>query len=201
MTLAHENHESLKSDFLALREQFIWINICRSTYVSLYESGPETDALLRRSAAWFFDDLNIMIINYILLEICKVTDPVMTMGRENLTIPNLWKQMQEFGIISDSDLEIREAHEQVMKYRGLIKNARNRLIGHLDKKTVLGKNGVGGHHPDEVSNFFNNLQVFSDCAGRAIGVGPLDFSGGSPGKGDVLDLLKLLKGGLSHEGN
>jgi len=190
---------ALAESFLELRERFKWIAQCWATYRALYESGSMTDDLMRRSAAWFFHDFNLIIIDYLILEICKVTDPSVTMNRENLTVENLWDQLNAVGLIQGGESEIRSAYEGVKKYRYLIKDARNRLVAHFDKESVLKGDGLGGHDADEVRLFFDNLEIFSDCVGRLTGVGPLSFKSGSPGKGDVLDLLKVLKRGLAKE--
>ena len=190
---------AIAESFLAIRERFIWLAKCWATYRALYESGPKTDDLMRRSAAWFFHDFNLIIIDYLILEICKVTDPSVTMKRENLTVENLWKQLHVVGMIKCGESEIRSAYEEVKKYRDLIKGARNRLVAHFDKETVLKGEGLGGHDADEVRVFFDNLEIFSDCVGRLVGVGPRSFKWGSPGPGDALDLLKVIKKGLSHQ--
>jgi len=189
--------EALTESFLALRERFSWIANCWAMYRTLYESGPKTDDLMRQSAAWFFHDFNIIIIDYLIIEICKVTDRSKTMGRDNLTVENLWDQLCAANLIKPGDAEISGAYEKVKKYRDVIKDARNRLIAHFDKETVLKGEGVGGHDANEVYAFFDNLEILSDCVGRLVGVGPLSFKWGSPGKGDTLDLLKVIKQGLN----
>src|SRR5687767_13325193 len=97
---------ALKESFLALRERFIWIAKCWATYRTLYESGPKTDDVMRRSAAWFFHDFNLIIIDYLILEICKVTDRSVSRGRENLTVENLWDQLNAVGMIQSGASEI-----------------------------------------------------------------------------------------------
>ena len=189
---------ALKESFLALRERFIWIAKCWATYRAFYESGSKTDDVMRRSAPWFFHDFNLIIIDYLILEICKVTDRSVTMGRENLTVENLWDQLNAVGMIQNGASEIRSSYECVKNYKDFIKDARNRLVAHFDKETVLKGEGLGGHDADEVYVFFDNLEIFSDCVGRLVGAGPQSFKWGSPGPGDALDLLKVLKRGLAN---
>ena len=51
---------------------------------------------------------------------------------------------------------------------------------------------IGEHAKEEVTEFFSCLQGYVDAVGNTIGVGPLDFRA-TPGSGDVLDLIKVLR--------
>ena len=44
---------------------------------------------MNKTAPSFFDDLNRILHNYILLEFSKITDPATTGGNENLSVDNL----------------------------------------------------------------------------------------------------------------
>lgn len=176
-------------DFLEFREQCIWLRCCYNTYVKLFESGPETEQLLKNVAAIFFHDLNNILIDNIWLQICKLTDPAMSMGRKNLTVKHINNLLESSNLMND---EIITFSENIMKCRSLIKEGRNRLISHLDRESVLNDKPIGEHKKEDDILFFDSLQGYCDSVGIVIGVGPLDFSG-TPGPGDVVDLLKKLK--------
>jgi hypothetical protein len=81
-------------------------------------------------------------------------------------------------------------------YRNLIKDSRNKLLSHLDKESVLMGQPIGEHAKDEVTAFFQSLYGYVDAVGNAVGIGPLDFRT-TVGPGDVLDLVKVLKRGVT----
>ena len=181
--------QNMSREFLTFRDQCVWLQTCYNTYRALYESGADTQGLLTRSASRFFHDLNTILIEYVLLQISKITDPPESQGRENLTVSNINRQLQAAGLLTQ---EITDASTAIMRYRELIKESRNRVISHQDKETILINLPVGAHSESDVANFFKNLYAYVDAVGNAVGVGPLDFKT-TAGSGDVLDLLRLLR--------
>ena len=183
----------LQKMFLAFREQCIWLRCCYNTYSALYESGDETKELLAASASIFFGDLNTILIEYCLLQVCKITDPEESTGRKNLTFEHLNATLRAANRMTD---EITLFSTGLSRYRELVKVGRHRLISHLDKNTVLEGQAIGGHAQEEVTAFFKSLYGYVDAVGNAVDVGPLDFRT-SAGAGDVVDLIKTLRRGLT----
>ena len=181
--------KQLQDEFLELREACIWLQSCYNIFNHLYNSGDETEALLRKSAAWFFTDLNRILQEYFLLQARKITDPATSLGRENLSIPNLNSKLLSEGLLSK---EIEDLSAQLLDYRELIRLANNRVIAHHDKETVLAGTILGTHSANKVDSFMNNIRAYTDAVGHATGIGPLDHKT-LAARGDVLDLLRQLK--------
>jgi hypothetical protein len=179
----------IKTEFNAFREQCIWTRICFNIYSKLYESGPETLKLLEKKASTFFHDLNIILIEYCLIQVSKHLDPKETRGRSNLTIDYINSKLNKYNLMTQ---EIQNLSNLLTNYRSLIKDARNRILSHTDRDTVLLNIAIGAHDATEVSAFFENLQQYCDAVGNAVGIGPLDFRT-IPASGDVIDLLMRLK--------
>jgi|CXWL01.1.fsa_nt_gi hypothetical protein len=184
----------LQESFFAFREQCIWLRICYNTYWTLYESGQETKELLETSASLFFGDLNRILIEYILLQACKITDPEDTRGRKNLTVEHLNTALRVASRMTD---EITRLSDDLFHYRHAVKAARDRLISHLDKDAILAGRPIGEHAQEEVTAFFESLSGYVNAVGEAVEVGPLDFKT-TAGAGDVLDLIEALKRGESR---
>jgi hypothetical protein len=68
--------------------QVFWLRSVHRIYKELFESESSRE-LMDKTAQSFFNDLNVILINYLLLEFVKVTDPAVSKGEENLTIDNL----------------------------------------------------------------------------------------------------------------
>jgi hypothetical protein len=179
--------EALIGEFKSFREQCIWLRCCYNSYVTLFESGHETLDLLHRSAGIFFHDINIIFIEYILLQICKITDPAVTQGKENLTIEYFNRRLR-----CKMGHEISCYSEKIHNYRRIIGKARNKRISHLDKISALSGKNLGEHAEDDVYMFFDNLQKYVDAVGCIVGEGPLDFTT-TAGPGDAEDLLIKLR--------
>ena len=180
----------LKELFLAFRDQCIWLRCCYNTYLALYESDDCTKKVLQASAPVYFGDLNKILIEYVLLQICKITDPAESAGHKNLTFEGVNKVLGEDGLMTN---EIAGFSCGLSHYRELVKESRNKLISHLDRESVLNGLPIGEHPEEKVTAFFESLQGYVDAVGNAVGVGPLDFRTAA-GPGDVLDLIRTLSG-------
>jgi hypothetical protein len=177
--------------FVAFREQCIWLQDCYNAYAALYDTGDDTKQLLHAAASLFFRDLNLILIEYVLLQVCKITDPPVTLGHPNLTIDHVNDELRKANLMTP---EIEQYAAGMKSYCRQIKDARNKLISHLDRDTILNQLELGAHAQQDVETFFNNLHGYTDAVGVAVGEGPLDYRVNA-GPGDVLDLLKVLRQG------
>lgn len=166
----------------------MWARVVYNNFRHLYGSD-ETIQLLKDTAAWFFHDMNVVLQEYCLLQIAKLTDPPASVGRENLTIPNLNGRLKTEGLLTQ---EIDDFSAELIRYRELINLSRNRLIAHSDKETIASDLILGVHADYEPDLFFKNLNAYTDAVARQVGEDPLCY-GAMPGPGDVLDLIRLLR--------
>lgn len=91
----------LEELFRAFREQCIWLRCCYNTYAALYESGEEINEVLVSSASLFFHDLNHVLIEYCLLQVCKINDPEETRGQTNLTVEHVNASLRASDLMTD----------------------------------------------------------------------------------------------------
>ena len=192
-----EKLDQLRKDFDWFRSECIKLRNTFNVYHALYESDDEeTDAALRQTACLFFHDLNDWLIQLLLLQIGRLTDPARTSGRENLTV--CWI-VEEVGKVGRLIPEIDDLGAELMRYRQRnIRDVRNKYISHNDLKAFQCRQKYGQHRKDEAYGFFENLQKFTDEVGNAIGDGPLDYSV-QAGPGDVQDLIRALKRQVDHD--
>lgn len=182
--------KDVKEAFEAFRQQCIWFQTCFDTFQHLYDSGNEVRTILGKSAIHFFGDLNFILQEYTLLLAVKLSDPVRTGKRTNLTIEYLHEAMAAAGITVTE--EAKRHADAIYKFRDVIKPSRNRFIAHLDKDTVLGNHTLGGHTEQEMYDFIRALQAYCDEIGRAVGAGPQVLSPNGA-QGDVVTLIKILE--------
>src|SRR4051812_32647162 len=111
------NRDDLAKDVVAFGEQCAWLRRCFDTYLVIFEGRPETFRLLERSACGFFQDLNIVLIEYCWLQIGKLTDPAKHGGRTNLTVDYLNQELSRLGLLTPA---IKEAAAFLLRYREFI---------------------------------------------------------------------------------
>lgn len=173
----------------AFCEECIWTRSIRTHFADLFEADADTTDLLRSIAGIFFHDLNAVLIEYILLQQCKLTDPAIAgRGKENLT--------SNYILALDWSTETRgtlaRANMELMAFRDRVIDARRKLVAHLDRKARLETEiSLGAFSKDDEARFWVALQTFVDAAfGEAIG-GPYPIEAAM--MGDANNLLQALR--------
>jgi hypothetical protein len=126
-------------------------------YQTIFEGSDLQRELLQNTAHKFFHDLNHMLIEHLILQICKLTDPELTMGKRNLTIPFLVNNA-EFPATPRDMTKLKTIAARIDKFRKRIVPARNKLISHLDLDVALGRKSLGGASVAAWRRFWLDLQ-------------------------------------------
>ena len=69
-----------------LNDELAWLHIKWSDFRRLYATSQERVDLLNAAAPAFFHQLQQLIWEDVLLHLCRITDPIKSMGHDNLTI-------------------------------------------------------------------------------------------------------------------
>jgi transcriptional regulator with XRE-family HTH domain len=141
-------------------------NFCvslRSTfrhYQTIFEEGADLRReLLRSIAPTFFGDLNLMLIEHMVLQICKITDREETAGHTNLTVAFLLNNC-DFSAASTEMDRLKRLSDSMHAFRAKIISARNKLIGHLDRRSVRDGKALGATDKKLWTQFWLDLQDF-----------------------------------------
>jgi HEPN domain-containing protein len=171
-----------------LRDRYFWIKTVHYYFLELFDKNIDQLEEYYKTANRFFHDLNIILLDYFLLELIKISDPEKTGKNYNLTIEYLYKNVDWE---CSTKIELSELIENIRKFRGCIKNARNKILAHFDLKTFIENKRLGSFPENEEKVFLDNIEKFLDIASREILNEPFDISVYS--EGDVRDFIKLLK--------
>jgi AbiU2 len=128
-------------------------------YQTIFEGTDLKRELLQGTAHKFFHDLNLMLIEHLILQICKLTDPEITMGKRNLSIQYLIKY-SDFSASPRDLAKLTKIAARIDKFRQRVLPARNKLISHLDLDTALGRRALGGASIAAWQKFWLDLQDF-----------------------------------------
>lgn len=138
-------------------EQCVWVRLVFNEYCILYESGQDRRELLDEVAKHFFRDLNKILVEYILLNMCKLTDRAHSRKDDNLTVKYI---LELVGPETAKQLGLDELSQSIHSVRPYILDARNKIIAHLDTETGLSK-GVLGAFPRKIGDaFWRDLEEF-----------------------------------------
>ncbi|PLR26842.1 hypothetical protein SGCZBJ_08760 [Caulobacter zeae] len=149
---------ALKDEILAVANFSVHLRSLWRHYQILFEDGELRRNLLHRVAPTFFDDLNQILIEQLILQICRLTDPAVTMKRTNLSLDYVLGE-------ADFGLPVQRARAQTLRdsieaFRTKIIPARNRLIGHLDRDAVMAGVPLGGANEADWIQFWEDLDQF-----------------------------------------
>lgn len=177
-------------------EECVWVRSMRTHFANLFESGSVRHQILKETANRFFVDLNVVLIEYILLQQCKLTDP--PYSDKDKKIPNLtadylltlqWTDATRATLVA--------ANHRLQQFRCKIKKARNKLVAHSDLRARLNILPMGEFTEVEEQDFWAALQEFVDAAhSEAIG-GPYPIDASMP-DGDALSLLYQLREAIDY---
>ena len=149
------------------------VKVVFNEYIVLYETNKDRRQLLDEVARNFFGQLHNVLIEYILLNMCKLTDPAHSRAgdrvHDNLTVKYV---IELIGPDISEKLGLAEMSKPILAIRPYLRDARNKIIAHSDKETLLG-NGTLGRFPREIGDsFWIALKKFTDKIYRHYFNGP-----------------------------
>lgn len=198
ITKWHPHDESTREHVKRFCDHVFWLKQVHYSFHQLFEDDS-AQILLEGTAPTFFYDLSNILADYFLLEVAKLTDPatspVRGERRENFTVANLLETVEW---PSDYSKEIKKLNESVISFRKHIKTARNTLLAHYDKVTVMAGKSLGGFPEGKDKRLLEVLEQLCNLLheaafGEILG----DMVPNHPG--DVLDLKRALKRAIAFD--
>ena len=115
-----------------LYREIIFIHHKWSEFESLYGQGDDPIKSMNKFAPFFFYIVQNNLFDDVILNICRITDPIKTLGKYNITI-QLFPEHVEKEIRSS----IAEQVESIISDSSFCRDRRNRIISHIDKDLAL----------------------------------------------------------------
>jgi hypothetical protein len=162
-------------------------------YETMFDGSDLKRELLESTAQKFFRDLNLMLIQHLILQICKLTDPESTTGRRNLTVQFLIKNA-DFSASPHELAKLKKIAAQIDAFRMRILPARHKFISHLDLDAALGRKSLGGASIVAWRRFWLDLRDFlAIMYKRYVDSRVTFYLDGIGGMSDASEVLKALK--------
>lgn len=199
MTKWQHHDESTRVLVKRFCDYIFWLKQVHYSFSELFEDN-EARFLMERTAHMFFQDLSYILADYFLLEVAKLTDPSTSRvgkgeTRENFTLANIIETVEW---PSDCLEEIDNLNAMVLSFRKHIKPARDSLLAHYDKITVISGDSIGGFPEGEDKKLLKVLEQLCNVFHRAA-FGEILGEMVPSHLGDVLDLKKALKRAIAFE--
>jgi hypothetical protein len=157
-------------------------------YQTLFLASDLRRELLREAAGTFFYGLNLTLVEHLILQACKITDPEFTAGKRNLTV-EFFVNNSHFSASPDRHAKLAKLAARMNAFPTRIVPARHKLISHLDFHAVQGRKSFGGAPIVAWQQFLDDLHdfvsiIFDRYVGQSFGV---------PRLSDADLLIKALK--------
>lgn len=119
--------------FQKLREETIWLHRDWKLFRQLYGTSESRVDLLNEVAGVFFNALQWIMLNEVILSICRLLDRPQTMGKQNLVYEAVIQALADHPLAEtlSNTLDKLRDEAQVLMHR------RNRKLAHLDRNTAL----------------------------------------------------------------
>ncbi len=171
----------------------------RSVYLharTLFETCTTDDKALMASAAnTFFGDLSMVLTEYLILQVCKITDPARDFKKnENHTLALM---LEHCDLSSDPQTaaQFGRLYDNIQAFSGKLRLARNKLISHSDRLSILASQTLGAATPQEWDQFWLDLQDALCILRQKILGGSPFYLNGVAMLTDADGLLKALRHG------
>jgi hypothetical protein len=155
-------------------------------------SSNDDKGRMWRAAPVLFGDLNRMFNEYVILQVCKITDPAKDFRKnDNHTVAFL---LQHYDLGSDPAVEqrLKLLADQLHGFRKQIEPARNKFISHADRSAILAGAALRAAAPGAWQGFWRDLEefvsiVFEKVVGETFRITEVGMASEAEG------LLKALK--------
>jgi len=169
----------------------------RSVYLHLKilfeDTTADEKALMSRTANILFSDLNRVLIEYTILQVCKITDPAKDGRNNNNHTVAFLLQHYDFRKKPEVLASLDELHRKLLAFRQKLLPARNKVISHSDRDTIIAGTALGGAPKSEWDDFWLNLQDFICITHGEVVGGPAFLINDVAMLSDADGLLKALR--------
>jgi len=126
----------------------------------LFEKGGNIRTkLLSSLAPVFFGDLSQMLKEYLILQICRLTDAEEMRGDKNLTI-SFFVNNADFSQTPREGARLAEVSGSIHEFRKLILPARHKIVSHQDREAALDGKPLGAASKEAWDQFWKDLREF-----------------------------------------
>jgi len=153
---------------------FMW-SVYRHSKVLFEHNSDDDRARMERTASIFFGDICRILHEYVILQVCKITDPPRSLGKkDNHTVDFL---LERYGTGDDPEakrqLDVRR--DRLMAFRAKVLPARNKFISHSDRDAIMAGQSLGGMPDAEWEYFWSDLERLVGILHEKVLGSPLRF--------------------------
>ena len=120
----------------AIEREFIQLRYRWAIFGQLFDSGQDNVDLLNKSGSNVFQLLQKLIIDDVMMSLCRLSDPPKSMGHENASLRNLISKLEQ-ELPSTSREKIDAKLTELTEHLGKVTILRNKALSHTDMTHAL----------------------------------------------------------------
>jgi hypothetical protein len=146
-------------------KQCAHVSFVYNLYRSLFVSDTSRLELYKAIAPFCFRAINAILVEYVLLQFSKITDPAKTGNNFNLTTNYI---LQKLKWPEEIYQKLEQINARLMSFRRYIEPERSKRIAHIDRDAQLIGQSLGGFPEGADQQFLEDLQEFVAVANRYL---------------------------------
>ena len=156
----------------AIEREFIQLRYRWAILGQLFDSGQDNVDLLNKSGSNVFQLFQKLIIDDVMMSLCRLSDPPKSMGHENASLRNLISKLEQ-ELPSTSREKIDAKLTELTEHLGEITILRNKALSHTDMTHALNTEMLPRPTYDEIDGAIDSVEnILNEITGRVF-----DYSG------------------------
>ena len=124
----------------AIEREFIQLGYRWAMFCQLFDSGQDNVDLLNKSGSKVFQLFQKLLIDDLMMSLCRLSDPPKSMGYENASLRNLAEKLAE-QLSPESKTKINEKFTELEQHLEKVTILRNKALSHTDLTHALNIEG------------------------------------------------------------
>ena len=151
-TVTNQEVQDFSDHCVYIRSVYLWM-------LRLFRDSDDAEcALMKATAPLFFDDLFMVFREFMVIAVCRITDPAKMGRNENFTVEMF---VNSFSSDAATFKQLDELHQRMKPFVEKIRPARNKLGAHTDRATVASGELLGAASWGEWGSFGQVCRILS----------------------------------------
>jgi AbiU2 len=152
----------------AIEREFIQLGYCWAMFRQLFDSGQDNIDLLNKSGSNVFQLLQKLLIDDLMMRLCRLSDPPKSMGYENASLRNLAGKLAE-QLPPESRKKIDEKFIELNEHLKKVRILRNKALSHTDLAHALNTELLPRPTYDELEGAIGSAtSILNELTGRVF---------------------------------
>jgi len=152
----------------AIEREFIQLRYRWVMFGQLFDSGQDNVDLLNKSGSNVFQLLQKLIIDDVMMSLCRLSDPPRSMGHENASLRNLFGKLEQ-ELPSESQEKINAKLAELGEHLEKVTTLRNKALSHTDMTHALNTELLPRPTYDEIEGAIDAVtSVLNEITGRVF---------------------------------